>query len=298
MLPAGAGARLTKNMVRMASDWVASAPEVDPDETRRCLQALSAAGSAVDLGVGAGGRLRWHRSSVVRPPHDMQRDPLGLACPLAPTGQPVVSAGHRVLVYRQVAADGCVFAAQVTEVRPEREGAGAGALGLLVAWVTPPRRLYRYQRREALRVVPRPALEASVAYGGEGTLGSELTCVVEDLSVSGACLRADEVPALLVRLLRHGHRVSVSFRLGGEEGAEPEELSGEIVRLEREKREGGRLWLAVEWRSMTPSHARALSRYVVETERERLRARSEAREPRGWWQGRAASGRKPGGSME
>lgn len=285
-------------MVGMTSDWVASAPELDPDETRRCLQALSAAGSAFDLGVGAGGRLRWYPSSVVRPPHDPRRDPLGLACPLAPAGQPVVAIGYRVLVYRQMVTDGCVFAAQVTEVKPERAEAGAGASGLLVAWVTPPRRLYHYQRREALRVVPRPQLVASAAYGGEEMPGSRLACVVEDLSVSGARLRADEGSAPLARFLRQGHRVSVTLPLGGGEAVEPLDLSGEIVRLERDRRDRGRLWLAVEWRGMTPSHARALSRYVVETERERLRVRSEARESRGWWQGRRASGREPDGSLE
>jgi len=295
-LPAGARARLTKNMVRMASDWVASAPELDPDETRRCLQALSAAGSPVDLGVGAGGRLRWHHSSVVRPPHDLQRDPLGLACPLGPTGQPVVSAGYRVLVYRQMAVGGCVFAAQVTDVKPERDGAGAS--GLMVAWLTPPKRLYHYQRREALRVVPHPVLVADVAYGGEEIPGAGLACVVEDVSTSGARFRADDPPALLARFLRHGHRVAVALRLSAEEDAEPEELSGEIVRLEREKRAGGRLWIAVEWRGVTPAHARALSRYVVETERERLRIRSEAQEPRGWWRRRRVPGGKPGGPLE
>ncbi len=285
-------------MVGMASDWVASAPELDPDETRRCLQALSAAESAFDLGVGAGGRLRWYPSSVVRPPHDPRRDPLGLACPLAPGGQPMVAVGYRVLVYRQMGTDGCVFAAQVTDVGPERAEAGTGAAGLVVVWVTPPRRFYHYQRREALRVVPRPQLVASVAYGGEEMPGSRLACVVEDLSVSGARLRTDEASAPLGRFLRQGHRVRVTLPLGVDEDAEPPDLSGEIVRLERDRRDRGRLWMAVEWRSVAPSHARVLSRYVVETERERLRARSEAREPRGWWQGRRAAGREPDGPLD
>jgi len=244
------------------------------DATERLLAAYES-DSAIELGSVVGDQVHWRRSRFVRM-GDPFVDPVLVVAPSGPRGAALLRVGGALLVYRHEGSGGIAFPTTVSELGFDDASLGAP---IPTASLAPAGTVYRYQRRQAVRIRPREPLcvVMDARDPHEPLQGSR--AIVEDISRSGAGLRREGFDEARMDEMAEGTVLRVSLPL--EEDEEPLDVEAVIVRRRRDSGGGGPLRLGIRWRSLSGEQRTALSYYVSECERAMLRARQDLVEVRG-----------------
>ncbi len=261
----------------MAQDYLLTS-ELSREEAREQLMDIYRPDYAIELALTGGGEIKWFRSRFVELPDPFEK-PVLVVAPTDKDGAPLVATGRRLLVYWHTGHSGYAFPTHVVEL-----GMRALESGELqsVAWLSPARSVFRYQRRDFVRVRPVETMHVTVSRqpdAEEPPPGQGLEGVMEDISCGGARIRFDEFSEEDVDQFAAGGCVAVSMTVPPEERTQV--VLGEIVRRVRESKPRRALWIGLQWRDLSPEKRRLLSAYIGFCEREHLRIRRQAVEVKG-----------------
>lgn len=249
---------------------------LDPDSARSIVRRAYDEDVALEVGVTRGRSTSWVRSRFLES-KDLAKLELAVLTPLNAAGQPQLRQGDDILVYWTLGASGFALLGRV-----ESLGQGVLATGVpthvtRIAGTS----VYRHQRRQFLRVAPSEALPAEVWFDDlrhdewppEG-LGPGLRGRVEDLSLGGVRLRFESFSEEEYAAYTPQGVVRVSLVLP--KYPQLRFVVGEVVRVHRESHPRRAFWASLRWRRLTEEQTSALSKYVLEAERQMLRVRRES----------------------
>lgn len=234
----------------------------------------------IEIGTDQGTKVEWHRSRITSLGEDPLRCEMTVVCPMGADGMPHIHTGQRVLVFFCSEGSGYAFETHVLKLGREH-----GVLGsaIVSARLGPPETLYHFQRREALRVVPRSRIEVTTNWPrGDGS-GEPVTHVgiMEDISVSGVRVRIDHFDISVTDDLIIGMTVDLAFTIPSKSTDWDVETEAQLARFVREIEPRKALWLGMRWARLAPADQRHISDFVMNTERETMRIHREAVEVRG-----------------
>jgi len=115
----------------------------------------------IEVGTDQGTKLEWHRSRITALGSDPLHSHLTVACPMGADGMPHVHTGQRILVFFCNEGSGYAFETHVLRLGKDE---GVVKSAIVSARLGPPEMLYHFQRREALRVVPRSTIEVTASW--------------------------------------------------------------------------------------------------------------------------------------
>jgi hypothetical protein len=231
---------------------------------------------ALEVGVARGRSTSWVRSRFLEST-SLEKLELAVLTPLNAAGQPQLRQGDDVLVYWTLGASGFALLGRVESLGQGFLPTGVPTHVTRVAG----RAVYRHQRREFLRVTPSEPLPADVWFDDlrheewppEG-LAPGLRGHVEDLSLGGVRLRFESFTEEEYAAYTPQSVVRVSLTLP--RYPQLRYVVGEVVRAHRESHPRRAFWSSVKWRRLTEEQTSALSKYVLDAERQMLRVRRDS----------------------
>ncbi len=252
--------------------------ELSREDAHQQLMEIYRPDYAIELALTGGGEIRWFRSRFVEVTDPFEQ-PVVVVAPTNMDGVPLVDTGRRVLVYWHTGRSGYAFPTHIVRIGKRDLESGESQA---VAWLRPAQGVFRYQRRDFVRVRPLETMHVAVSRQIEIEDPSAiegLEGVIEDISCGGARIRFDEFTEDDVDSMEAGAGVVVSMVGPPEERSQL--LVGEIVRRVRESKPRRALWVGLKWSDASPEKRRILSAYILLCEREQLRIRRQAVETKG-----------------
>jgi c-di-GMP-binding flagellar brake protein YcgR len=263
----------------MLRQWLDEDMQLTAKQARETLSGVFRPDYAIEIGVYHVNRVHWLRSRFLGFGRSPLTDPVQVLMPINADGTPRLQRGEEVLVYYHVEDHGYAFHSEVTGILREQEQAESD---FVTARLDAPGTIYRFQRREFLRIRPTQSIEVQVSWEDPSGSGAPMMspALLEDVSLGGARVRIDHFDLELADILMTKPDVTVRFTLPPPFADTELCIACETVRSVRELKPRRAIWLGLRWLDLKVYQSRGLSQYVVNEQREMLRKRRDAIEVR------------------